>query len=668
MKRIYRALKTGLATLLLRRGGRLIDLEWYREQNLQNAYCQRFALVHALLFSHRATARSHPLFCPEYFVEQCEKAGLAAPKNPLKTYLRDRCYWHVDTHPLFDTHFYTNQISPPLEMPPLLHFLDEGHLQFDPHPLFQRTWYLISYPGLKKMQRHCALLHYLKIGYRAAASTHPLFHAFYYAEQAGILLKDGTSNQDLLLHYVTSSSFDISCHPLFSPQYFFRQVPTNSKTRPYNTIIKEYLLKPENWALSTHILFDSQYYLAQNSGKVTDKSPLAEYIEYNFRYRNPHPLFNTQWYLGRNRDLERLKGQGCVPLVHFVMNGYKMGESPHALFALQWYRHTYMQGRLDNVNPLIEFLTAGEGKGNRPNPLYPANWKTLLQEKYQCSTLEEYARNNPTGLPSRRNRISDIFATKYLNSDINIQDIKNYIILFTPRSGSSWLTELISDRKTLGRPSEWFNPDLMQSAMNGFYRKSENIYEYCSALQDRHKSAEGFFGAELTAKHLSLLIELVNINAVFNNPIYILQLRQNIISQAVSLFLATETGFFHASNTINSNNTVEYNGLKIQNWAKKLLQQEKFLCQFLNRQETPYLISWYEDLQKSPEEVVDRIAEYITGTRIAERSGKPHVNAKVGSGVNLTFEARFREEQPSLVAEIEAARPFLHSIDAGKPD
>jgi LPS sulfotransferase NodH len=111
----------------------------------------------------------------------------------------------------------------------------------------------------------------------------------------------------------------------------------------------------------------------------------------------------------------------------------------------------------------------------------------------------------PNRLTIKRNRISDIFATGYLDSDKSIQNIKNYIILFTPRSGSSWLTELITDRTILGRPSEWFNPDLMQSAMNGFYRKSENIYEYCSALQDRHKSAEGIFGAELTAKHLSLL-------------------------------------------------------------------------------------------------------------------------------------------------------------------
>jgi hypothetical protein len=84
-----------------------------------------------------------------------------------------------------------------------------------------------------------------------------------------ISLKDGTSDQDLLLHFVTSSSPDISCHPLFSPQYFFKQAPTDSKTRPpYDTIVKEYLLKPENWALKTHILFDSKYYLAQNSGKV----------------------------------------------------------------------------------------------------------------------------------------------------------------------------------------------------------------------------------------------------------------------------------------------------------------------------------------------------------------------------------------------------------------
>lgn len=41
---------------------------------------------------------------------------------------------------------------------------------------------------------------------------------------------------------------------------------------------------------------------------------------------------------------------------------------------------------------------------------------------------------------------------------------KAYSILFTPRSGSSWLTSILTQTKAMGTPSEWFNPELMPSS------------------------------------------------------------------------------------------------------------------------------------------------------------------------------------------------------------
>lgn len=677
MRHIYRTLRPRLANFLLRSGGRLIDVEWYRSQNLQDSMWQRLALIHALLFSSRAQVHSHPLFSPEYFAQQCQQLGLPIPKKPLKTYLGDKKYWGISTHPLFDTEFYTSQIDHTLDEAPLLHFLNSGHLKYNPHPLFQRSWYLLSYPGLKNMPQHCALVHYIKIGCRATISTHPLFHATYYVEQAKISASniqnnEGDSREDPLLHFVLSTSTEISCHPLFSITHFKEQINEpiihDDKENAYKVIADKYLGNPEHWKFNTHILFDSEFYLSQSNGKITDSSPLVEYIEYNFKCRNPHPLFNTRWYSGRKKNLAEFKGQSGVPLVHFVTVGHQMGESPHPLFALQWYRHTYMQGELSQINPLIEFLTVGEPQGNRPNPLYSADWQTLLRTHHQCNTLLEFARTNPTRLPKMRNRISDAFSTGYLTEGKKPQGDKNYIILFTPRSGSSWLTELISNKKILGKPSEWFNPDLMQSAMNGFQQPCHNIYDYCKILQDRHKSPEGFFGAELTATHLSLLQDLVDVDSVFMQPRYVLQLRGNIVSQAVSLFLATETGFFHASNTINQNNQAVYNETKIKKWMAQLLHEEQYFSRHFGQLSTSYYISWYEDLQRAPEAALNRITQHIAGTTFSSIPESPSVHRKIGSSINLTYEARLREEHPDFVAKIESARPFQYSGGNVEPD
>ena len=660
MRAYLKQLKQKIATWLLRHGTSLVDLEWYCSHSPVSRLGKRAPLLHYWLFGSDKSAQAHPLFDNQYFAEQCQKAGLPVPNKPLKVYLGNREYWNINPHPLFDAAFYYQQTGSDLSTSPLMHYINGGHTQYSPHPLFSNHWYFISFPGLKTMQQHCPLVHYMKIGHTNAVSTHPLFHADFYAKSTGIQIDNDKTHINTLLHFVTSKENNISCHPLFDLDLFKQQIEKKYKDLTASElIIKQYLLQPSHWQYNTHLLFDSSFYQQQSSGIKTDKSPLEEYIAHNFSVRNPHPLFNTHWYQSRKKNILKFSGQGRVPLIHFVLNGYQMGESPSPLFSLQWYRHTYMEGKRSDTNPLIEFITQGEAAGNRPNPIYPTNWREWLFKKHNCSTLADYAAIAPIGTPNLRNRISDAFSTPYINEQDSTT--KTYLILFTPRSGSSWLTDLITQQKILGRPAEWFNPDLMQSAMNGLPKHTHNIYEFCQELQNTHKSRENYFGAELTATHLSMLSDLINIQQVFNQPSYIVLLRRNIVAQGISLFLATETGFFHSTNTINKDNQLQYNEKKIKKWINEILNDEKYIHRFIEKNQLNPLYIWHEDIKENTEESIQTIINHITGNKLNLEPITESEHKKIGSNINHIFEEKFRSENKDYISKIEHKRLFTTS-------
>ena len=53
---------------------------------------------------------------------------------------------------------------------------------------------------------------------------------------------------------------------------------------------------------------------------------------------DPHPLFDTQWYLEQNPDVREA---GTPPIVHFLAHGMAEGRDPHPLFDSGWYRSAY---------------------------------------------------------------------------------------------------------------------------------------------------------------------------------------------------------------------------------------------------------------------------------------------------------------------------------------
>jgi len=62
--------------------------------------------------------------------------------------------------------------------------------------------------------------------------------------------------------------------------------------------------------------------------------PLAHYVAVGaVEGRDPHPLFDTDWYLARNPDVAEI---GINPLAHFLAIGASEGRAPHPILEADW--------------------------------------------------------------------------------------------------------------------------------------------------------------------------------------------------------------------------------------------------------------------------------------------------------------------------------------------
>jgi hypothetical protein len=79
---------------------------------------------------------------------------------------------------------------------------------------------------------------------------------------------------------------------------------------------------------------------------------------------------------------------------------------------------------------------------------------------------------------------------------------RNYIIVFTPRSGSTWLTSILATTQLLGQPQEYINPAFVTNVVKEMNSKDPS--GLLAILRRRRKSANGVFGIKAQAQAVSL--------------------------------------------------------------------------------------------------------------------------------------------------------------------
>jgi len=112
-----------------------------------------------------------------------------------------------------------------------------------------------------------------------------------------------------------------------------------------------------------HPLFDTTYYLQQVGLLLTqlECSPLQHYFQVGNRFSiSCHPEFDVALYEKNNPDVYE---SGIPAIIHFCNYGWKESRNPNDSFDCNRYLNKYVDVKSSGVNPFVHYLQHGKGEG-----------------------------------------------------------------------------------------------------------------------------------------------------------------------------------------------------------------------------------------------------------------------------------------------------------------
>jgi LPS sulfotransferase NodH len=230
-----------------------------------------------------------------------------------------------------------------------------------------------------------------------------------------------------------------------------------------------------------------------------------------------------------------------------------------------------------------------------------------------------------------------------------------YLIFFTARSGSSWLTSVLSATKRLGFPEEFLNPEFVRdvaAATNA--RTQANMLDM---LRRRKRTPNGIFGMEVRAIDIELFGESAFFEAFDARTIIFNLWRDNIVAQGVSLYRAVNTGHYHSTDA-GPQTAPPYDAAGIKRWTTHLLNTENQNLKLLARRGLPARFLRYEDIMRDSATTVRQFADALRVDLqpIGEGDDAAPRHEKIGDSWNHEAEQRFRREEADFVASVEGGR------------
>ncbi|WP_423391701.1 Stf0 family sulfotransferase [Burkholderia sp. LMG 21824] len=233
-----------------------------------------------------------------------------------------------------------------------------------------------------------------------------------------------------------------------------------------------------------------------------------------------------------------------------------------------------------------------------------------------------------------------------------------YTIAFTPRCGSTALSNALT-HAGVGRPTEYFQyPYDVQSPFGR--TPSEDFSRDLEALI-RDRSANGIFGAKIMHDHRAHLDDWLassvngytTLDDVLPNHRWIYVRREDSIAQAVSLYIADETGTWHMPADADADMPapdVRYDFLGILAKLMMLHSHEANWDAYFRKTGIQPLRTSYEALSGAPSQLLDAVAVHLglpagrlAGVELTRTGGLNKISDRF-NGVYRTVRERFTDD------------------------
>jgi LPS sulfotransferase NodH len=217
---------------------------------------------------------------------------------------------------------------------------------------------------------------------------------------------------------------------------------------------------------------------------------------------------------------------------------------------------------------------------------------------------------------------------------------------FVNRSGSNYLSELLQSTGRFGGFEESLNSYSLRYLAPRY--DSRSFHDYLLRLRTEQVTGLGqMWGMRVGWQQIVLLLRTKAIPHLLQ-PTLVLIRRRDVVAQAVSYYIAEETGQWRSDiEAERPRSEVAYNGQAILRKLTSVLESYAYLSKVALLGGLPHLDVCYEDLVDAPTAVVSRLCERISG-----RGAVPHLRAirtkMQRDELDETFKARFLDELGGL--------------------
>ena len=238
----------------------------------------------------------------------------------------------------------------------------------------------------------------------------------------------------------------------------------------------------------------------------------------------------------------------------------------------------------------------------------------------------------------------------------------DYVIYFTPRSGSSRITDIARKTGRLSLPGECFHP----ANVPGMARKlgARSLSEYVDVIR-RLRNENGVFGCEVTSGMILRTFGSAQaFTAYFGAAPCFWLIREDVVAQAISMSKLKQTRVGHAAHSdaaerAAAEDRFRYDPGDIKRWVHHVLKLERETEDIFQQFSlSPLRISYEQMVALSEAEVANVIARHI-GVPLIEKTDLATDHVKLGTKRNSEFAERFRAEHADFLAKVDAERAVL---------
>ena len=233
-----------------------------------------------------------------------------------------------------------------------------------------------------------------------------------------------------------------------------------------------------------------------------------------------------------------------------------------------------------------------------------------------------------------------------------VSNFDTYIICSTPRTGSTLLCELLASSGVAGNPHSYFrSEDIDRRASQWGLRRGWRFDAYVEAVRVRTATPNGVLGLRIMWGTLDEILHGLRspggvagdralLEAAFGSVRYVYLRRDDIVRQAISLFKAEQSNYWHSTQS-RSPSEVQYDHDEIARRVDSLQNDNLAWNSWFESTGVEPLSTTYEELDLDPMGTAATVLRHLGLDASGELSAP---NERLADETNQAWHARFLRE------------------------